>query len=65
MNPYMKFDVRTIERNMREGRLTQAELDAHLAQLPDDAEVAETSAVLFTTSTGVRANFGVRRDDES
>jgi hypothetical protein len=36
-----KLDTRMIERNVARGVITSKEVDAHLAQLPDDAERAE------------------------
>jgi hypothetical protein len=64
MNAEAKFDTRTLERLLREGRVTRQEVDAYLAQLPDSADAADTSAVQFVHHHGVRASFGARRDDE-
>lgn len=35
MNPDLLFDVRLQERNVTRGRVSQADLDAHLKALPD------------------------------
>jgi len=37
----LKFDVRLTEFNLNNGNLTQAELDAHLAKIPDSAAQSE------------------------
>lgn len=37
----LKFDVRLTEFNLNNGNLTQSELDAHLAKIPDSAAQAE------------------------
>ena len=44
------YDVRHIERFLAEGRITQAEYQAYLDGLEDDAEGAEVSAVRFVVS---------------
>jgi hypothetical protein len=40
MKPDLLFDVRLVDRNVTRGRMTQVELDKHLAELPDTAEQA-------------------------
>jgi len=40
MKPDLLFDVRLVDRNVTKGRLTQAELNGHLAGLPDTADNA-------------------------
>lgn len=49
-----KFDVRHVERFIAEGKLTRAEYDAWLAQLPDSGDQAEASSVRFTVSDPTR-----------
>ena len=44
----MRFDVRTIPHRLRRQELTPQDVDAHLSDLPDDAEEAETTEVQFT-----------------
>ncbi len=41
-DPIRMFDTRTIERNIKYGWLTHAELDKHLSALPDIAHKAVT-----------------------
>lgn len=36
--PERKFDLRTLERNLRKGLITQEEYDAYLKNLPDSAD---------------------------
>lgn len=36
--PDRKFDIRTLERNLAQGKITQDEYDTHLANLADSAE---------------------------
>jgi len=45
----IQFDVRTQAHVLRRGSITQAEIDAHVASLPDDADEAVESHVRFTT----------------
>ena len=40
MKPDLLFDVRLVDRNVTRGRMTQAELDKHLKELPDTADNA-------------------------
>ena len=35
------FDTRVVERNIREGRITRAQYDAHLKKLSDDSPDSE------------------------
>ena len=42
-----KFDKRTIERKMKNGEITDAEYQAYLAELPDEAENAEEVETRF------------------
>ena len=44
------FDVRVVERNIKLGKITQAEYDAWLDAQEDSADLAETSATVFTHS---------------
>jgi hypothetical protein len=54
-----KFDVRTIERYLAEGKVTRADYDAYLAALPDDADESVESSVQFSSNArGRRADFG-------
>lgn len=54
-SPDMKFDVRLISHSVRRGKLAQADVDAQLAALPDDAEEGVESDVVFTTPFADRA----------
>ena len=36
-----KFDLRTLKRYLREGKITQKEWEAHLKNLPDESSKAE------------------------
>ncbi len=36
-----RFDVRTLERYLREGTITEEQYEAHLQELPDVADKAE------------------------
>lgn len=36
-----KFDIRTLKANLREGKLTHKEVEAHLKNLPDESKNAE------------------------
>ncbi|GEM_PF-6746795 len=51
-----RFDTRIRQRRLRDGKLTQAELDAFLAELPDDAENAEDCAAEMSASEASEAN---------
>lgn len=53
--PEARFDKRTLPHRQRRGEFTQAEVDAHLATLPDDAEEAVESTVRFAAPTASRA----------
>jgi hypothetical protein len=44
------FDVRVVERNIKLGTITQEDYDRWLESLEDSAELAETSATVFTHS---------------
>lgn len=49
-----KFDKRTIERKMKNGEVTEAEYQAYLSALPDEAENAqemETKFIYYSEST--------------
>lgn len=48
------FDVRTLHHKLRRGELTQVELDAQLASLPDDAERALSCDTRFSYTPGRR-----------
>jgi hypothetical protein len=45
----LQFDVRILAHQIRRGMITQAEIDARVAALPDEAEEAVESQVRFTT----------------
>jgi hypothetical protein len=47
-----KFDVRTIEHKLRRGVITQAQYEAFLAQLPDDAAHGIETTTRFATGHG-------------
>jgi len=49
INDDFRFDVRVMPHALRRGKLAQADVDAHIAALPDDAEEAEPCEVVFTT----------------
>lgn len=36
-----KFDLRTMQRSLREGKITQKEWEAHLKSLPDESSKSE------------------------
>lgn len=42
-----RFDVRVIDHAIRRNTLTRAEVNEHLATLPDEAELAVESSVRF------------------
>ncbi|MEN0062521.1 MAG: hypothetical protein AAGA48_10255 [Myxococcota bacterium] len=50
----MKFDVRTLKHRLRRGEVSVQELNAHLEELPDDAEELEETEVQFTASWAER-----------
>jgi hypothetical protein len=50
-----QFDVRILAHRLRRGQLTQAEIDAHKASLPDEADEAVESQIRFTTPYADRA----------
>jgi hypothetical protein len=63
------FDVRTLAHRLRRGEITQAEVDAYLAALPDDsADGAETStrfeAPFLERALAEGASLEPRHDDE-
>lgn len=45
-----KFDIRTIEHQIRRGVVTRKEYNAYLAELPDDSEEGVESDVKYTES---------------
>jgi hypothetical protein len=53
--PESAFDVRVVERNLDEGKLSAAQYEKHLKQLPDDADEAETSSVNMVLRSRPRA----------
>lgn len=46
-NELHNLDVRLQRRNLRSGKITQEQLDAHLAGLPDEAEEAVPAEAKF------------------
>ena len=50
----MRFDTRTLAHRMRRGEISRKELEAHLEELPDDAEEAIEAVTPFVTSSGDR-----------
>lgn len=44
----MKFDVRTLKHRMRRNEMTQAEIDAELAKIPDEAAESEPTKTEFS-----------------
>ena len=48
------FDKRLIRSRLRSKTLVQKEVDAHLANLPDEADNCEESEVVFHTPYGDR-----------
>lgn len=46
----MKFDVRTVDYRLRRHEITPKELDAHLDDLPDEADEAEPTKTAFVPS---------------
>lgn len=53
--PESAFDVRVLERNLAEGKLSTAQYEKHLKQLPDDADEVETSSVNLVQRTWPKA----------
>lgn len=49
INDDMHFDVRVVPHKIRRNELAQSELEAHLAELPDEADEAVPSEIVFTT----------------
>lgn len=50
------FDVRLIERHLRQGLITREEYEKHLAQLSDaeaEADVIDTDVLAVTAGTGI------------
>lgn len=58
-NDDAQFDVRIIEHAVRRGQMTWKEVDAHLADLPDEADEAAEVETTF------QATFAKRRNTES
>ena len=50
----MKYDVRTLKHRLRRNEITQAEYEAHLAELADDTDEYEETEVVFTASYAER-----------
>ena len=44
------FDTRVLERNLRTGRLSREELQAHIDALPDDAAEGTETAIRMESS---------------
>ncbi len=57
-HPLHDLDVRLQRRNLRSGKIEQAQIDEHLADLPDDAEECVESDIRF------ERKFQDRRVDE-
>ncbi|HHO50441.1 MAG TPA: hypothetical protein ENK18_06090 [Deltaproteobacteria bacterium] len=45
----MRFDTRTLKHRLRRKEITPEELEASLAELPDEAEELEETSVRFTS----------------
>lgn len=58
------FDVRVVSNNIRRELLSHKDYAAHLASLPDEADEARDSEVLFTSPSGDRRRFGADRTEE-
>lgn len=54
------FDSRVSRQRIMHGDLTQAQIDAHLASLPDDEAESELSSVQFIATT----NGPIRPQDD-
>jgi hypothetical protein len=52
------FDIRKVERLVNDGTLTQDQVDAYLAALPDDADAVEISTVQMVRYDRSRASHG-------
>ncbi len=53
-----KFDNRVVHHHLRRGVLSQADYDAYLKSLPDDAEHAEPTETEFVASWANRGAAG-------
>lgn len=63
--PEFLFDARTVDRHIKEGRTTQAEYDAFLASLPDEADEAVDSDVRFVVRGRLLATSGIVEEEDN